>query len=65
MKSLDEVLKAYDIHHDIDKGCENCPYNELIECEHSMYEDLYKYVILLREENKKLMIQLYRSQQYK
>ena len=58
MKSLDEVLKAYDIHHNKDKDCEHCPYNELTACIYSMNKDLYKYVILLKEENKKLIEQM-------
>ena len=64
MKSLDEVLKAYNIHSSADWRCDECPYyNDA--CIAQLEKDLYKYVMLLREENKKLMIQLYRSQQYK
>lgn len=110
MKYLDTTLEAYDIHFDRNRGCEDCPYNDIDDCINEITYDLYKrakrlkeendrlikcrdsennkdevikylsdtnkdllkYIHelkedskLLKEENKKLMIQLFRSQQYK
>ena len=67
--SLDEVLKAYDIHFSEEGHCKDCLYEVKGgfdgSCVVRMTKDLHKYVIMLKEANEELMMRLFRSEQLK
>lgn len=67
---LDLVLEAIDMHFDENRNCEQCPYNLDAVCFLDVVNDLHKHAKRLKEENdklkeenKELMIRLFRSEQ--
>lgn len=54
MEDLETVLKAYENCESKDMDCDKCPYQHDDECYHTMYNNMYEYLKVLKEKNELL-----------